>query len=795
MPLGWGNLVSLLASWIVFPALLAALCLGCGLLLEGVLRSRISGALLAPVGFAAIIVVASLTTISDLTANLTTPAVIGLAAAGFGLAGWNRLQRPDVALLTCAAAVYLVYLAPVALSGDATFAGYIKLDDTATWFAITDHVMEHGRNFTDLAPSTYEATLDAYPGDGYPIGVNLPLGVGRELSGQDVAWVFQPYIAFLAALLAIAVAALVKPLVGRRWLVALVAFLAAQASLLFGYALWGGVKEVAAALLIAAAAALTPAPAAKSPAVRELLPLALVAVALFAVLSLAGGLVWLGSILAITAFLVARSSGLRSAGRSTVLFAGLAACLSIPLLLTTKVLAPTETAVTSEAVLNLLQPLDTLQVIGVWPSGDFRLRPEDLTSARVLAVLTIGSAALGALLAWRAGARPLLLFVTAGAFGALVITLLGSPWISGKALATASPCFLALALAGAAGLISRGRGIEGGVVFTAIAGGVLWSSALAYHDVDLAPRAQLQELKEIGDQIADEGPTLMTEYQPYGARHFLREADPEAASELRFRPVPLRDGQLLPKGKAADTDEFRVSALLEYRTLVLRRSPTQSRPPVPFRLVDSGTYYDVWQQSLEVAPGVIEHLPLGTQLDPGGMPSCEAILRMARLPEARELAAVPLQPGLAVGLDTFERPAAWESDPGSVGTVIPGREGRARTTLRLPTSGTHELWIAGSVRGRLAVAVDGVEVGSVRAQRNGDRQFLFLGETVLNPGNHEVVLEYGGPDLHPSSGGRPFPIGPLVVNVANRDPPVIAVPPSKARMLCGKRFDWIEAVG
>ena len=54
-----------------------------------------------------------------------------------------------------ALAVFAVYAAPIVLSGQATFAGYIKLDDTATWLAMTDRAMEHGRNLAGLEPSTY----------------------------------------------------------------------------------------------------------------------------------------------------------------------------------------------------------------------------------------------------------------------------------------------------------------------------------------------------------------------------------------------------------------------------------------------------------------------------------------------------------------------------------------------------------------------------------------------------------------------------------------------------------------
>ena len=48
----------------------------------------------------------------------------------------------------------------------------------------------------------------------------------------------------------------------------------------------------------------------------------------------------------------------------------------------------------------------------------------------------------------------------------------------------------------------------------------------------------------------------MTEYNPYGARHFLREGEAEGVSELRRRRIPLADGDRCPKGLSADTDEL-----------------------------------------------------------------------------------------------------------------------------------------------------------------------------------------------------------------------------------------------
>ena len=86
-----------------------------------------------------------------------------------------------------------------------------------------------------------------------------------------------------------------------------------------------------------------------------------------------------------------------------------------------------------------------------------------------------------------------------------------------------------LALLGSVVVYRSGRRTEALVLTAAVAGGVIWSNALAYHTVNLGPRDQLAELEEIGEEFAGQGPTLMTEYEPFGARYFLRDTDPESA--------------------------------------------------------------------------------------------------------------------------------------------------------------------------------------------------------------------------------------------------------------------------
>ena len=146
---------------------------------------RLPGALLPGLGMGAIVVVAQFPAMLDATAELIVPLTVAGALGGIALGAGRRDRRPSAWAVGAAGAVFAFYAAPIVLSGEATFAGYIKLDDTATWLALTDRVMEHGRSLEGLAPSTYEAALDFNLAEGYPIGAFLPLGAGAAITGTD----------------------------------------------------------------------------------------------------------------------------------------------------------------------------------------------------------------------------------------------------------------------------------------------------------------------------------------------------------------------------------------------------------------------------------------------------------------------------------------------------------------------------------------------------------------------------------------------------------------------------------
>jgi hypothetical protein len=762
--------LSIFAAWVVYPLILLALCAGLGLLVDALGGRRLPGALVAPAGLAAIVVVGELTTATDATAELTAPAVCGLAVLGAGLSLPWRFGRPDPWPAAVALAVFAVFAAPVVLSGHPTFAGYVKLDDTATWLAMTDRIMEHGRSLAGLEPSSYYATLKFNLAGGYPIGAFIPFGTAQKLSGGDLAWVFQPYLSFLAAMLSLGLWQILA-VVRRPRPRAFAAFIAAQPALLYGYAMWGGVKELAAAALIALAAALAFAAVRRRAALRDVLPPAIATAALIGVLS-PGGLVWLGPMLLALAYVALRRFGRRSALARAGLFVAATAALSVPVLTSGLVPPTSKPLVGSNGEGNLRGPLSAFQALGIWPSGDFRFHPEPTVATAVLVALAIAAALLGLWAAWRRRAAAPLLYATA-LIAAAAIVAVGSPWAAGKALATVSPVALSLALLGALAALRLDR-LSGGVLLVLIAGGVLWSNVLAYGGVSLAPYGQLSDLEKIGEEFAGEGPALMTEYNPYGARHFLRDLDGEGASELRVRPVPLREGGNAEKGEAVDTDQLAMTGLFEYRTLVLRRSPVRSRPPSPYRLVWSGKYYEVWQRPEGFAGPLPEHLPLGDESDPSAVPDCG---------EVGGLGLLALQHGLGdVRLLAARHAPVYDATDGN---------------LKLPRAGRYTAWLEGSVRGSVELLVDGRKVGEARQQIENEGGFVELGTARLGTGRHHAELRFGGADLHPGSGGFPRPeTGPLLFAPAGEERgKLVSVPLAESSRLCGKAWDWIEAVG
>ena len=786
----------MVASWLIFPLVLALLTLGTGLLVEIIAGRRLPGTLLLPAGYALIVVAAQLPAQADATAELGPPLVVALTVAGLAL-GAERLRdsRPDPWAAGCAVAVFAVFAAPVVLSGEATFTGYIRLDDTASWLGLADRAMTHGTSLAGVEPSSYEAMLDFYLGSGYPLGGLLPLGIAGRLSGQDLAWVYQPHMAFLATLLALGLWEAARAAIGARPARAAAVFVASQPAILFGYTMWGGFKELATAALLPTVAVVGVLSVGRILSARELFPLALLCGAILGILSV-GGAVWLLPLVLPLLVVFVRRFGPRRAGLRAAIVAALVVLMSLPPLTQAGFLdAPAASTITTQDRLaNLIQTLSPLQLFGIWPAGDFRVRPDRLDATYVLIGVVAAAAVAGVMLAWRAGNRTFVLYAGGTVAGAAVIYAFGSPWVDAKALAIAAPAPVLAAGVCAAVVFASGRRVEATVLAAVVAGGVLWSNALAYRDVTIAPHDRLAELATINEQFNGEGPTLMTEFEPYGVRYFLRGMAPEGAGELRRRQVALRDGSQVAKGETADIDEFDLGAVLVYRTLVLRRSPFASRPPSVYALVWSGRYYDVWQRSVDPAVEIVGRIPLGRRAGANsGRPNCDEVTRLAgELGEGGRLLAAPARPVAVASVRVARPQGVWTASEG--GSFQPSGAGQLEGTVEVAEPGRYELWVSGRVRSRLEAFVDGAAAGSERAELSYSGQFMPFGTLLVPAGAHRVALRYAGPDASPGSGGDEFPLGPAVLSTGSAQAALRSYSPGRARAFCPQTLDWVEAV-
>jgi hypothetical protein len=289
----------------------------------------------------------------------------------------------------------------------------------------------------------------------------------------------------------------------------------------------------------------------------------------------------------------------------------------------------------------------------------------------------------------------------------------------------------------------------------------------------------------------------MTEFESYGARHFLRDMEPEAAAELRRHFVYLRSGGVASFGESPDIDEIQLDAVLYYRTLVLRRSGVGSRPPSIYSLAWRGRYYQVWQRPGGPSP-ILEHLSLGDRLQPTASPSCAEIVRLGRLAAAEDglLGAVLRPPAILIAPDgSLGAPASFSSYGEDAKAVYLTDAASVKARFRTSAPGIYGLWVGGMWRGRLEATVDGRRLGDARNVAAWPSNFVELGQTRLDAGPHAVQFRYSGPSLHPGSAGPPaFGLGPFAVTHGTQDRRVTYVEPSNARSLCGQSLDWVEAL-
>jgi hypothetical protein len=795
----------MIVAWVLFPLVLLAVCVGCGLAVERVAGWRLPGALIASMGLALVIVTATLLTYEASTAPFTTAAVVALALVGYvSSTGRIRQLRLEPWTLAVGLSVFAVLAAPVVLSGNAAFLGYFVLNDAAVHFELINQLLAHGRDLSGVPSSGLSAVLHSYVGTDYPIGSQVALGAIRPLVAQNVAWIFQPYIAVILSLGAVALYQLLDGVVRSRPLRALCAFVAAQPGLVYAFYLEASIKELATTWILTLLVLVVLATLRGKLGPRRLVPLAIVTVAALDILDLAI-VPWVGVPLAVFAVLAAwrerdavrrapkRRLALTSAGCVLAL-----AVIAAPIIASARTFFNVATGVLTQTgeLGNLVTPLLRWQMLGIWPSGDFRFAV--VNHYRVTYAL-LGVALVSALLgaAWavrRRAAAPLLLLAGNG-IAALYLLSRGSPYANAKVMAIFSLTVMLMVMLGAVALHDSGRRLEGWGLAVLVAGGVLWTNALAYRGVSVAPRARLAELASIGNRFAGQGPTFYNESDEFAIDFLGADAptDPAlGAPTPRAGLAPRLPQQLrLPW----DPDELDESYLQSFPLLVLGRSPLDSRPPANYQLAYRGRFYEVWRRTS--TPYVLEHVALGGALDPAAVPSCDSVMALASR-AAREQARLAYVVGapLSTLVPTHaKRPKNWGEVSGEPRSLIPRQEAGAIVgTVRVQASGRYTAWLQGSFSRPVQLWIDGRKIGSASYELGPPGQSVPIGELSLRAGSHRISIVVPGKSLAPGVTLANQTLGPLTLVPSSDAQPVGEVDPADARSLCGRSLDWIEIV-
>lgn len=788
----------MLLLWLVAPLVLLALITGTGLLVERAGGHRLPGPLVLAIGFTGVVCVSQLTTRFGATAPLTPFVVVAVAVAGFVV---GRRRAPDPWVVALGAGVFFLYGLPAIATGEPTILGYTNLADAAGHFVIIDQLMGNGYSVADLGESSLRARVDELFRTSYPTGSHTVLGTLREIVRVDVAWLLQPYLALLAALVALGLHALVAPFVRSRALAVGVAGLAACAGLVYAYGInQQSVKELGGLLCIVALAAVVRPLVLARLGWRTAIPAAVAAAGGIGVLSLALA-PWIGPLLLITAAVLYVRSGRRLLALTwqSLAFAVFALVLSLPTLSRAFAFVKvTNVSLTGVELGNLYAPLPFAEALGVWPATDFRfVIPAD----RELAWILVGAVALGALFgivqAARRRAWPVLLFAAISLLGFAAVAGRASPWAYAKALMLLSPVALLLAGFAVAAWWESRRRTEAVVLGVALIAGVAWTGALSYRAADPSPYEAFAELEEINDRFAGEGPAFSTEAEEF-AKHFLRDLDLTNSSEgVAQGLIAPRPDRPVNVGFAVDTDDFSPAVLArEYRLLVVRRGPHVSRPAAGWERAFSGSFYDVWRRAAD-PPRVLAHTPLGGRLDAGAAAPCGEVRRLAgfaRLAGGR-LAYAPRPEAAVLDPSEADVTVGWPQlalDPVVLYPVV--GPGTISDVVEVADAGTYRVWVEASVVRELTVSVGGTVVGVVEDQLSPHDAATVVGTVELDAGRHEVELVHGGGGLEPGNSGQNRFVGPAYLVPEGADPELRYAAPADWRTVCGEHADWVEAV-
>jgi hypothetical protein len=799
-----------IATALLYPCVLAALCAGAGLLVDRLSGRFLSPALLLTVGAAALIALSQLSTYIYPLAPATPYLMIALAAAGLALerrrarALVRRLGRsPWLALVSVLA--YVIALAPVLLAGRVSISSFMTLSDSAVHLIGADYLIHHGQHYAHLdLRNSYGQFIDNYYNTSYPSGADTLFGASAIPLGLSLMWAFQPFNAFMLATAAGPAWLLAGHMRLRGEWAALAALSAVLPALVYAYELFGSVKEITALPMILTLGALVVSHRRwLRVGFARAIPFGLVAAAGISALGIAFGAWALAAALVLAVVLCTELRDRRSkpAERRRVVLAlgvGLVAALTAAWPtwsdLTGSLKVANEIASTTNSG-NLHSPLRAEQVLGVWLNGSYKLAPiaSALTLTHVLIVITLLAAVCGAVHVLRIREYALAAWIALTLLTWVTISHWVTTWGSAKALMLTSPVVILLAWGGVAALRSLPRRSLSLVSATLLAftllAGVLVSDEMQYRASDLAPSARYEELASLDSRFAGRGPTLFTDFDEY-SMYELRDLD-VGGPDFVYPPAALA-GAAGGYGDPVELYRISPSALLAYPLIVTRVDPSTSRPPAAYRLLWQGAYYQVWGRR-PGAPAALAHVALS------GPPSaqCTSIQHLAARASAdgARLVAARSPELITIALARSPHPASWGRERKALVMSSPGT---LTSAFALPTGGSWDVWLQGDIMPAVQLRVDGRPIASIAGQLSGNS---LVPDTVpaipvrLAAGAHSLSLTRKRAGLGPGETGAAVLDAVFLTPAGARSAATLdSVPASAWQSLCGRRYQWVEIV-
>ncbi|MDQ6811008.1 MAG: hypothetical protein M3Z95_03795, partial [Actinomycetota bacterium] len=692
------------ATALLYPCVLALLCVGAGLLVDRCSGGWLPGALLPALGAAALIAVSQLSTYITPLARATPYIVLAVALAGFPLASARartlaRRLRERPWRLALPVGAYALALAPVLLAGRPSFSSYETLSDSAVHMMGADYLIHHGQSYAHLdLRNSYGQYLNAYYNSSYPSGSDTLFGASALLLRLPLIWAFQPFNAFLLAIAAGPAWVLARALGLRGAWAALAALCATVPALVYGYELVGSIKEICALSLILCLGVLVllhrrwlGGPA------RSAIPFALVVAGGVSALGAGFGAWALAAAVVLLLPLISELRAGRVGARRVLALLGTGVIVALVCAWPTWIdlsgsLQVAQNIVSTSNPGNLRTPLRSTQLFGVWLHESYKQPPVaiGLTLTNVVIAITLAAGILGAAHVLRRGLHALAGWLALTLAVWLAVSRFATTWVQGKTLVLTSPLVVLLAWAGVSALRAYGpvptRRWSAALLALALAGGVLASDAIQYHASNLAPTARYQELAKVNARFAGKGPTLVSDFDEY-ALYVLRGLDiggpnfegppPALAATGRYRyPVDFA-GE--PPG-----------LLRAYPLIVTRRDPSSARPPSAYALIWQGAYYQVWGRRRGAPAAIADRALSGSSSQ-----QCAVIHRLADLARSNhaQLVAASSPQLVRVSLVGSSHPAAWGH--AREGRVIQGltmrSPGRLSAFFALPRAGVWDM--------------------------------------------------------------------------------------------------------